>query len=434
VRSRKAKARTILRERLIRQGITADDSALAAVILRVSLSPTLSELTTLAATGFAAKNATSIGAVSAAAAKLATGALHAMTISKVKILGATAIAFCVTLAGVETMGRQEGNGDTAHQAGKETKKSEHAATADRAENARLRELVARLEQSNRELQDEVRVLRKMLRVEPSKVIPAQASDGSIPTQASDGSIPAHASDASSVAKHAVNAAGAALQKRLEPMKSMIAASPSPKPASANSERIPGAPGVTQFETAGMIVVVSPRGDNVVSFNKLTGARRSMRLADADGPKLTVKPVAGAWDAQGRGVVALEIRGPSVKRLAVASELFYNRNSTGTWYSHDLSEPVESAIPRVGSHTAVYVLGRYVYALAADAGKWDVLELPQGVQPKPTLRIDSWAVPFGPHLYIFNNGKWVDVNTDSNVDEDGDPSKANAVQDPALRKS
>jgi hypothetical protein len=89
---------------------------------------------------------------------------------------------------------------------------------------------------------------------------------------------------------------------------------------------------------------------------------------------------------------------------------------------------------VGSHTAVYPLGRYVYAFAADVGKWDVLELPEGAQAKPTLRSDSWSVSHGPHLYVFSSGKWVDVNTESNVDEAGDPSKASAAQDPALKKS
>jgi len=58
--------------------------------------------------GFATKQAAAAGAASTTAAALASGVLHAMMMSKIKILGAAAVTGMLALGGAQTLARQFG--------------------------------------------------------------------------------------------------------------------------------------------------------------------------------------------------------------------------------------------------------------------------------------------------------------------------------------
>jgi RNA polymerase sigma factor (sigma-70 family) len=89
-----------------------------------------------------------------------------------------------------------------------------------------------------------------------------------------------------------------------------------------------------------------------------------------------------------------------------------------WSVQDLVEPWEEGAvdPFVAEKVAVYVVGRFLYAYSADAGRWDVLKLEQRVQPKSgtwwqqsplTIENNIAAVSQGGHLHIFpaKTGRW-----------------------------
>ena len=104
-----AKARTILRQRLARQGITADDVALDGGAVAHPLPPALVESTARASLGFLRP----IRRPRSPRSKrrlphLQKERLNTMMISKLKILGTGAMALVVTLAGVQTLRRQHG--------------------------------------------------------------------------------------------------------------------------------------------------------------------------------------------------------------------------------------------------------------------------------------------------------------------------------------
>jgi hypothetical protein len=77
----------------------------------------------------------------------------------------------------------------------------------------------------------------------------------------------------------------------------------------------------------------------------------------------------------------------------------------------------------------YALGRRIYAFGAPVGRWDVLELPEGVEtsapqgfggrPSPSLTWDEDTVTFDHdgHLYVFTaaTGKWRDIDTRAILD-------------------
>ncbi len=246
VRSRMAKARTILRQRLARQGITADDVALNGGAFARALPPALVESTARASLGFAANSATASAAIKTASATLAKGALNTMMISKLKILGTGAIALVVTLAGVQTLARQHGQEAATPPAGALPKQGEQIVAKGRSVDPKD-EIIARLERENQDLRNLLRTLQRTL-------LNAQGS-GARPNDENDPPPPPQSPGA---AKSAVRNAA----------RNIARTPPDPLP----KESMPKAPvsaddaEIKHFSSAQMIVIVSPGGDKVVARN------------------------------------------------------------------------------------------------------------------------------------------------------------------------
>ena len=69
-----------------------------------------------------------------------------------------------------------------------------------------------------------------------------------------------------------------------------------------------------------------------------------------------------------GIIALNLTGSKVTKIAV---FFPNER---VWYPLELREPVGTASPSVGPGSAIYILGKYVYAFSIQTRGWSVLEL------------------------------------------------------------
>ena len=84
-----------------------------------------------------------------------------------------------------------------------------------------------------------------------------------------------------------------------------------QPGGDDVSRNPARPNYVQLDN--VVIVASPRGDKVASFNLKTRKTDSLRLAKSDDKSddilLNVTPVAGP------GVVAFHLRGPKITRLA-----------------------------------------------------------------------------------------------------------------------
>ena len=122
-------------------------------------------------------------------------------------------------------------------------------------------------------------------------------------------------------------------------------------------------------------------------------------ADADAP-LEVTTIRGS------NFLALALTGPKITRIAV-----YDLDS-GTWHPQDLREPVaRRAVPTVAQGVVVYNLGRYVYAYSAEAHRWDVAELPEGMRASPGVGPNGATIEGNGHIYQFipKTGKWEHID-------------------------
>jgi RNA polymerase sigma factor (sigma-70 family) len=105
--SRLSRARERLRQRLIRRGLPLPAVQLGAGLPRpaqAALPANLLTATVQTALGFIGRRVAKVAAASPSATTLARGVLHAMTISKLKVLGAAVLACAVATGGARTLG------------------------------------------------------------------------------------------------------------------------------------------------------------------------------------------------------------------------------------------------------------------------------------------------------------------------------------------
>jgi uncharacterized protein (TIGR03067 family) len=104
VKGRLARAREMLRKRLLRRGLALSTAAFSAALspeaLAAPLPPALIDSTFQAALGFAAGDAAAAGLASTQAVALTKGVLHTMFVTKVKTLAALVLVLAVALGGV----------------------------------------------------------------------------------------------------------------------------------------------------------------------------------------------------------------------------------------------------------------------------------------------------------------------------------------------
>ena len=401
VRSRMARARDLLRRRLSRRGVTAEASILPPALARPSVPSDWIVSTVKESLAFAATKTTVAGQASAAATLLARGVLHAMMLSKVKTLGVVAIAAALTLGGVQTLARQHGG------ATQESKPAQASPGESTRREALIRSvekvsgILEDLEGRNRDLQKEVQALRDEITKLRAGISSVRTDPG--PTAATTRKDVRFTRADNDPTKNAAAAAPAGL---------VAAKETGPPPQS--------------FENGAYLYVISSQGDRIAAFNRTTGETRAIELPAPAGVRHEASLI---W---GNGVVAVNLKGPKISRIAVHC----GSNRAEAWYPLDLREPVDNASPIVGNRSAVYVLGRDVYAFSASAKSWDILELPaedmlrQGTQIGGAGPGGSYTVRHGSHVYVFDlrRGKWKDIDLNAilkggNVDVDNDPAPA-----------
>lgn len=386
VLSRLSRARDRLRARLTRRGLVLPAAGLSPEAATSAVPAALLDATVRASLGFLPRQASGAALASTSAVILARGVLFTMTLSKLKVLAAAALACVLTLGGVRTLARPFG-GD------KSAKAQPVADDRPAALTRSVEKLQAELDESTRrnaelrkELQDiraQLKALREGPRAAEKKAIGAR--DGERKMSIRPG-------------------AGAAIATA---------------PGSKGPDAPPGGPEQPSVTEHGkFLLVVSPRGDKIMIYNTETKQTQSVRLSASKEPPLVVTPIIGP------GVVALLVSGPKITRIAAA------RNIEGPWHTQDLREPVEGkASPMVFPNMAAYFLGRYVYAFSPEKERWDVLKLPEGVSGSPNMGIGSVVVRGGGHIYTFtaSTGKWddLDINAILNADDE-DGGKGNAV--------
>jgi RNA polymerase sigma factor (sigma-70 family) len=388
VRSRMARARDLLRQRLVRRGFGADGACVTAALARQPVPLTLVDSTVRASLGFATEQATA-SAVSATARGLARGVLHSMLISKLKMLGLAALAGVLAAGGARTMARQFGTNSADPQPASVPPTAADRRTPLLRSVDRIDELLDDVERRNRDLQTELRAL--------SREIVALRS-GELNTIGTIASPPTSERKGADVRN--TRGANPGDNESPEPAEQ--------RPGQGEGSLAGGAldPGPTHFRSDRFFVIVSALGDRVALYNRAARKSQPLRLSDGAGTKQTVTPVFSGT------LMALKIRGPKVSRIAVST-------TDGNWYPQDLREPVEYARPIIATGMIAYVLGRYVYAFGAMRAtpQWDVLELPIGSHPRLTVDADGLTLGHGNHLYLFNaaSAKWSDIDTNAILD-------------------
>ena len=168
-----------------------------------------------------------------------------------------------------------------------------------------------------------------------------------------------------------------------------------------------------FRQGSFVIVISPVGDRVTLYNLDTKKSESLELSGSKDAPLEVTPILD------ENLVALMLKGPKVTRIAVADI------ASGTWHSQELRKPIDGqAVPIVASGVVVYNLGRDVYAYGAEAQRWDVAELPEGVRAMPSVGPGTATIESHGHIYTFagKTGKWDHVDVRAILDVVGAEKK------------
>jgi hypothetical protein len=142
-----------------------------------------------------------------------------------------------------------------------------------------------------------------------------------------------------------------------------------------------------------LLIRSPSGDRVRLYTIPT--RQALELSGPEGARLEVTPV------YGQGIMALSLRGPRITRLALAD------SATG-WQVQDLLQPAEGRLtPVVAQGIALYRSGRHAYAYAAEAHRWDVVELPEGLPDMPAIGPGTFTIEGRGQIFTFSaqTGQW-----------------------------
>jgi RNA polymerase sigma factor (sigma-70 family) len=398
VRSRMARGRDVLRRRLARRGFAPEGSAQTAALAPEPVAPGLLDLTVKASLDFAARNTAATAVTSATAAALAKGVIDAMTIAKLKVLGAATLACLVALGGVQTFAQFGGFGF-----GPPTPKAKGAdrPSAVVGRLGGLQEQVRQVKDQLAGIEAEIQAIREEVEARPKGDAPAKPAGGA---------------------------------DVVDPTSTV--APPAPAKPAANR---PDVPLTYRIDFYGLLIVVSPEGDRVAAYTgpgrarnpiepkepgylvSPVGTTKTLKLFETKEPRHSVSPV------ETNGLVALSVVGPKITRIAV-----YSLND-GNWHPIDLREPVESATPNVFFNAAVYVLGRRLYGFSAVPGqkgqnRWDVLELPDVESPMKVYTARNTLVcEHDGHIYTFNpiQGHWQDLDTRAILDAADDEGEAKA---------
>jgi RNA polymerase sigma factor (sigma-70 family) len=412
VRSRLARARDRLRTRLSRQGFASDRSPLAAIFCREPVSRQLFDSTMESSLGFATKQASTAGTTVSAAATLAKGVLHAMMVSKIKILATWIVAAILALGGAQTLARQLRTGGDAEPAKKAAPRPLGREDA----------MVESLKEVEKTLADMGRVhedLRRELESLAGQILALRAAR----------SERSSAEPAPAPSQHEKNSARASRSLGLTApiMTGTRGGAASDQNTRSNLDKPRGeiGPGNRENTLTGMldsrpfhselgwyVFASSQNGNRVAVFDKRTGKSKLLELPVPEGSSHLVTAITA------NEMLALNIEarsGALISKIAV-----YAANaggSSGRWYPQELREQVDQATPRVHQLSVAYAMGRCIYAFSYPANRWDVLELSPGHEAKLADSGNEFQVEDGSHLYSFDEGSgtWNDLDFDAMLD-------------------
>ncbi len=142
-----------------------------------------------------------------------------------------------------------------------------------------------------------------------------------------------------------------------------------------------------FRSSSIILVENPDGKGFAAMSTETEDGEWKRYELPPGQKAT--PIAGI------DVLALLMKGESINEVAAFSP------RTGEWASRRLLKPINEQIcPIIGPGEALYQEGNNFYAFSAQAGRWDVLSLPEGEKPRASCSPTDITVQQGDRIYVF----------------------------------
>ncbi len=168
-----------------------------------------------------------------------------------------------------------------------------------------------------------------------------------------------------------------------------------------------------FRHGSSIFVISPVGDRVTLYSLETAKSESLEFSASHDSPLGITPILD------QNLVALMLAGPKIARIAVADI------ARGTWHAQELRKPIDGrAVPIVASGVVVYNLGPDVYAYGAEAERWDVVELPDGIRAAPTVAPGTATIETDGHIYTFTSksGKWNHVDVRAILDAGANEKK------------
>ena len=379
VLSRLSRARERLRVRLTRRNLalSAGLPAAGTAPQAVATGPAaeLIDATLHSSLQFAGQSAPAAALAPTTAVALARGVLHAMAISKLKVLGTAALAGLLALGGIQTFALPFGGlGETGEAAVARLEADDKQTTPARSGDdlrAKLDEAARLNNQLRKELQDlraELQTLRGGTR--PGTEIPAvefrRAVSAARGTTAARGTAtgPAHHGRAA----HGTAAAGRG---------SAVPLPPSVPPTVINMPAEPNNPNVDAtrpyLRWGGLIFAASPTGNTVIAHDPVAHKSKSLALRATKESPLKVSFVKNEGSFQQTAIVALHLQGSNITRIAVFD------TQAGAWYSQDLSEPYSGVAtptvqPKFEDMTVGYDLGRHAYTFSTKTGKWDALDI------------------------------------------------------------
>jgi RNA polymerase sigma factor (sigma-70 family) len=422
IRSRLARARDRLRRRLTRQGFVANGAALSAVAIREPVALGLIDSTIEAALGFVSKPAAAAGAATSAAAALARGVLQAMVMSKIKFLGAAAVAGVLVLGGARSLARQHGG-----TGGPQPAQQPQPAPAAR-EDAMYQTMVE-VERTFADMARQQQDLQKQLSALADQIRALRAARDASREDGAGGAAPQEKNKAAAAR---LSQATAAAKTGAKPKGQDNAAKPDDPRGPASKRRrgisATGAidPQLSHVDLGQQIFVATRRGDRLAVFDKRNGKSKLLELPLPEGSSLAVTPISGP------DTLALNLLSQGDAKVSeIAVYALLNGAIEGRWYPLELREPVDQATPIVGQFSVAYVLGRFVYAFSSRANRWDVLELRPGTEPQVSQAENEFKVEHTSHIYTFNvmTGHWDDIDLNAIFNPSGDEVRKDPERKP-----
>jgi RNA polymerase sigma factor (sigma-70 family) len=436
VRSRMARARSLLKTRLARRGITPYTSAIATALTRQPVSISLIERTIQFSLALGSPKTLTLALTTIPAAALAKGVLQTMFVTKTATVAALTLSGILAFGGAGSLARHladEGaqNATTAvalpvteSQKPQPTAQTNPASEEDglikslelmeerlsalktegpkriRREEEKLKALTEGYEQKIKELKAFIKSVR------PESVLPIAPAESA--RQEAKSSPPQN----DVIARDAATNIDPTVPKQNDqspaPIKSTISVTLRVPKA------VPGAERPDMTAIGNQIVMIEPPGDKLTIYDTRTGVSVSRRLPPVNGvrrigttfqyPWIFTKDLDRRRPDANDPVAQAKAPRPKVTRISA-----YNLKDS-TWLPHDLPEPIEDR--SISEPTAlVFRTRKFISAFSPTKKRWCILDTTDSANPASASKLgDACTVELDGRVYIFNEkaGEWADM--------------------------